>query len=164
MFFENIEKFIRTTILKNICERLLLRFSLELFSIWTNNIGSEEEVFSKIKKNKNRSRTQLYQKNLPFHDVLYQFVFLFFSTSRQTASALHDKKTVLKQFNQWAINTGPMEKLFTYTAHFVLITWISEVGDAVLSSVLSCCIIICIVITNTKFVVHRCIKNYTKDL
>ena len=93
-FFANIEKFLRTPILKNICERLLLRVSLELFSIWTNNIGSEEDAFSKIKQNKNRSKTQLSKKNLPFHDVLYQFVFLFFSTSRQTAFSLHDKKTV----------------------------------------------------------------------
>ena len=92
MLFENIEKFLRTPILKNICERRLLRFSLELFSIWTNNIGSKEDVFSKIKQNKNRSKTQLHRKNLPFHDVLYQFVFLFFSTSRQTAFALDDKK------------------------------------------------------------------------
>ena len=66
MFFANFEKFLRTPILKNICERLLLRFSLELFSIWTNNIGSEEEVFSKIKKNKNRSKTQLYKKTCLF--------------------------------------------------------------------------------------------------
>ena len=136
MFFGKIDKFLRTPILKNICERLLLRFSLELFSIWTNNIGSEEDVFSKIKQNKNRSKTQLYWKNLPFHDVLYQFVFLFFSTLRQTAFTFHDKKTVLKQLNQWAINPGPMEKLFTYTIHFALITWISEVGNAVLSPIL----------------------------
>ena len=91
-FFANIEKFLRTPILKNICERLLLRVSLELFSIWTNNIGSEEDVFSKIKQNKNRSKIQLYEKNLPFYDVLYDFVFLFFSTSRQTAFALHNKR------------------------------------------------------------------------
>ena len=136
---KRLENFLRTPILKKICERLLLRVSLELFSIWTNNIGSEEDAFSKIKQNKNRSKTQLSKKNLPFHDVLYQFVFLFFSTLRQTAFTLHDKKTVLKQLNQWAINPGPMEKLsylFTYTVHFVLITWISELGNAVLSSVL----------------------------
>ena len=90
--FANIEKFLRTNILKNICERLLLRVSLELFPIWTNNIGSEEYVFSKIKQKKNRSKIQLYEKNLPFYDVLYDFVFLFFSTSRQTAFALHNKR------------------------------------------------------------------------
>ena len=49
--------------------------------------GSEKDVFSKIKQNKNRSKTQLYEKNLPFHDVLYHFVFLYFSTSRQAAFA-----------------------------------------------------------------------------
>ena len=89
-FFANIEKLLRTPILKNICERLLLRVSLELFPTWTNNIGSEVDVFSKIKQN--RSKTQLYEKNLPFHDVLYHFVFLFFSTLRQTAFALHNKR------------------------------------------------------------------------
>ena len=49
----------------------------------TNNIGSEENVFSKIKQNKNHSKTQLYEKNLPFDDVLYQirfFLFLYFTS------------------------------------------------------------------------------------
>ena len=44
---------------------------------------------------------------------------------------------ILKQLNQWAINPGPMEKLtylLTYAVHLVLITWISELGSAVLSS------------------------------
>ena len=89
---KRLENFLRTPVLKSICERLLLRVSLELFSIWTNNIGSEEDVFSKIKQNKIRSKIQLYEKNLPFYDVLYHFVFLFFSTSRQTAFALHNKR------------------------------------------------------------------------
>ena len=91
-FFPNIDKFLRTPILKSICEWLLLRVLLELFHTGTNNIGSEEDVFSKIKQNKNRSNTQLYEKNLPFHDVFYHFVFLFFSTSRQTVFALHNKR------------------------------------------------------------------------
>ena len=91
-FFANIDKFLRTPILKSICEWLLLRILLELFHTGTNNIGSEEDVFSKIKQNKNRSNTQLYEKNLPFHDVFYHFVFLFFSTSRQTVFALHNKR------------------------------------------------------------------------
>ena len=91
-FFANIDKFLRTPILKSICEWLLLRVLLELFHTGTNNIGSEEDVFSKIKQNKNRSNTQLYEKNLPFHDVFYHFVFLFFSTSRQTVFALHNKR------------------------------------------------------------------------
>ena len=133
----NIEKFLRTSILKYICERLLLKVPLELFPTWTNNIGSEEDVFSKIKQNKNRSNTQLYEKNLPFHDVFYHFVFLFFSTHvRRHLPYIIKKKTVLKQLNQWAINPEPMEKLFTYTVHFVLITWTSELGNAVFSSVL----------------------------
>ena len=90
--FANIEKILRTPILKSICERLLQRFSLKLFPIWTNNKGSKEHLFSKIKQNKNRSKTQLYEKNLPFHDVLYHFVFLFFFPSRQTAFALHNQR------------------------------------------------------------------------
>ena len=89
-FFGNIEKCLRTPILKNNCERLPLRVSVELFPLWTNNIGSEEDVFSKIKQN--CSKTQLYEKNLPFHDVLYHFVFLFFSSSRQTVFDLHNKR------------------------------------------------------------------------
>ena len=79
VFFANIDKFLRTLILKNICKRLLLGFSFKLFTIWTNSIGSEQDIFSKIKQNKNCSKTQLYEKNLPFHDVLYHYVYLFFS-------------------------------------------------------------------------------------
>ena len=33
---------------------------------WTNNIRSEKDVFPKIKQNKNRSKTQLYEKKLAF--------------------------------------------------------------------------------------------------
>ena len=80
-FFFNkkrLEKFLRTLILKNICKRLLLRVSLELFSIWTNNIGSEVDVFSKIKQNKNRSKTQLYEKTCLF---MMFFIISFFSFS-----------------------------------------------------------------------------------
>ena len=87
VFFASIEYFLRTPILKNICERLHLKVSLEGFPTWTNNIGSEEDVFSKIKQSKYRPKIQLYEKNLPFHDVLYHFVFLYFSTSRQAAFA-----------------------------------------------------------------------------
>ena len=50
-----------------------------------------------------------------------------------------DTSESLKQLNQWAINPGPMEKLsylFTYADHLVLVTWISELGSAVLSSAL----------------------------
>ena len=66
VFFANIEKLFTTLILKNICERLLLGFSFKLFTIWTNSIGSEEDIFSKIKQNKNCSKTQLYEKTLAF--------------------------------------------------------------------------------------------------
>ena len=75
---KRLEKFLRTLILKNICKRLLLRVSLELFSIWTNNIGSEVDVFSKIKQNKNRSKTQLYEKTCLF---MMFFIISFFSLS-----------------------------------------------------------------------------------
>ena len=51
-FLANIDKFLRTPILKNYCERMLLRVSLGRFPTWTNNIGSEENVFSKTKPNK----------------------------------------------------------------------------------------------------------------
>ena len=50
-----------------------------------------------------------------------------------------DSSESFKQLNQWAINPGPIEKLsslFTYAIHLVLITWISELGSAVSSSVL----------------------------
>ena len=33
------------------------------------------------------------KKNLPFHDVLYHLVLLYFSTVRQVAFALHNKKS-----------------------------------------------------------------------
>ena len=73
------------------------------------------------------------------------FIILFFSIS-----PLHvrwhlpylmkeDISKILKQLNQWAINPGPIEKLsylFTYAVHLALITWISEPGSTVLSSVL----------------------------
>ena len=32
------------------------------------------------------------KKNLPFHDVLYHVVLLYFSTVRQVAFALHNRK------------------------------------------------------------------------
>ena len=49
-FLANIEKCFGTPILKNTCERLLLRVFLERFPISTDNIGSEEDVFSKTKQ------------------------------------------------------------------------------------------------------------------
>ena len=50
-----------------------------------------------------------------------------------------DTSESLEQLHQWAINPNQLEKLsylFTFTFHFVLITWIFELGGAVLSSVL----------------------------
>ena len=76
----NIVKFLRTFVLKNICERLLKRFPTSANNI-TSNIGSEEDIFSKTKQNKKHSKTQLDEKNLPFHDALDHFVFLYFSTA-----------------------------------------------------------------------------------
>ena len=46
--------------------------------IVTSHKGSEQDNYSK---------TQLYEKNLPFH-VLYNFAFLCFSITRQAAYAL----------------------------------------------------------------------------
>ena len=78
VLFVNIEKFLRAPTLKNICKRLLLRVLLERFPILTNNIGSEEDAFSKIKQNKNRSKTQLYEKTCLF---MMFFIISFFSFS-----------------------------------------------------------------------------------
>ena len=120
-FFANIEKFLRTPILKNICERLLLRVSLELFPTWTNNVGSEEDIFSKTKQNKNRSKTQLYEKRLAFLWCSLSFRFFSFSPLHVRRHLPYIINKVLKQLNQWAINPGSMEKLLTHTVHFVLI-------------------------------------------
>ena len=46
--------------------------------IVTSHKGSDQDNYSK---------TQLYEKNLPFH-VLYNFAFLCFSITRQAAYAL----------------------------------------------------------------------------
>ena len=74
-FFEYWEVF-KTTIFKNICERLLLRVSLELFPTWTNNIGSEEDVFS---QSKNHSKTQLHEKKkIVFSWCSLSFLFALF--------------------------------------------------------------------------------------
>ena len=111
----NIAKSLRTPVLKNICERLF-----KWFLTWANNIKSniesEEEIFSKTKQ-KNRSKNQLDEKNLPFHDALDQFVFLYFSTACLSRSLLYiikdNRSKGLK--NSLAIegltNLGPMEQL-----------------------------------------------------
>ena len=76
----NIAKFLGKLVLKNICERLFERFPTWANNI-TSNIGIEEDIFSKAKQNKNHSKTQLNKKNLPFHDALDHFVFLYISTA-----------------------------------------------------------------------------------
>ena len=78
-FCEHWETFKNTYILKSICERLLLRVSLELFPTWTNNVGGEEHIFSKTKQNKNRSKTQLYENKTCLFMMF--FIILFFSFS-----------------------------------------------------------------------------------
>ena len=57
---------------------------------------------------------QLDEKNLPFHDALDHFVFLYFANAYQATFAYIKKMIVLKDFkllNQWGTNPGPMEKL-----------------------------------------------------
>ena len=75
----NIAKFLKRLNLKNNCEQLF-----ERFPTWENNItsdiGIEEDIFSKQTK-KNHSKTQLRDKNLPFHDAVDHFVFFYISTA-----------------------------------------------------------------------------------
>ena len=78
MFLANIETFLRTPILKNYCERLLLGVSLERFPTWTNNIGSEEDVFSKQKPNQPFENSAVRKKTFLF---MMFFIILFFSVS-----------------------------------------------------------------------------------
>ena len=60
--------------------------------ITTKYTRSEEDIFSKMKQKKTHSKTQVDEKSLPFHDVLHEFVFLYFSTARQAAFALQNKR------------------------------------------------------------------------
>ena len=78
VFYEHWEIF-KNTYFEEHLRRLLLRFSLELFPIWANNIGIEEDVFSKTKQNKNRSETQLYENKTCLFMMF--FIILFFSFS-----------------------------------------------------------------------------------
>ena len=48
-------------------------------------------MFSQKQNKKCHSKTQLDEKNLPFHNVLYHLNFLYFSTARHVALALHNK-------------------------------------------------------------------------
>ena len=49
-------------------------------------------MLSQKQNKKYHSKTLLDVKNLLFHDVLYHLVFLYFSTARQVAFAVHNKK------------------------------------------------------------------------
>ena len=55
------------------------------------------------------------KKNLPLHDTLDHFVFLYFSTACLRRRLLYitkdDSSEGLKQLNQEGANPGPMEKL-----------------------------------------------------
>ena len=84
-------------------------------------------------------------KKLVFSWWLYHCAFRFFFNSVR-----RHLPYIIKIFWKSLTNEpGPIHKLFNYTVHFVLITWTSELGNAVLYH-LYC-------ITNTKFVAHRCI-------
>ena len=75
-FSLNIAKFLRTFILKNICQQLF-----ERFPTWTNNItskiGSEEDIFFKTKQKKH-SKIQIDQKQLGFLWCFWSFLFCLF--------------------------------------------------------------------------------------
>ena len=58
-------------------------------------ILSSDKILEKYKQKQNKenhTKTKLDEKYLAFHDALYSFVFLYFSTARQAAFALHDKR------------------------------------------------------------------------
>ena len=174
MFFVNIEKFLKTSIYIKEHLRTAASESFTWLFTRTNNIGSEKDVFLKIKQNKKLS----YMKKTCLFITFFIISFFSFSplhVRRRLPYVIKDDTSKsLKQLNQWAINLGPMEKLcylFTYAVHFVLITWIFEPGSGnsltneqlILDQWKNYVpyshmhIVICIVVTNTKFVAHRCI-------
>ena len=51
-----------------------------------------KKTFSQKQNKENHTKTEQDEKNLAFHDALYNFVFLYFSTAQQAAFALHDKR------------------------------------------------------------------------
>ena len=99
-FFANIEKFLKRSILKNICERLLRRVSLDFFFTRTNNIGSEKDVFLKIKQNKKLS----YMKKTCLFITFFIISFFSFSplhVRRRLPYVIKDDTSEsLKQLNQ----------------------------------------------------------------
>ena len=50
------------------------------------------KTFTRKQNKENHTEIELDEKNLSFHDALYNFVFLYFSTAHQAAFALHNKK------------------------------------------------------------------------
>ena len=133
----NTDAFLRT--LRNFYEHLFWRTSANgCFWDFHLNIYLYEQIKTKQKPFENSA---IWKKNLPFHDV---FIISFFSfhVRRHLPYIIKIHFWNSLQLNQWAINPGPMGPFCTY--YFDL--WARK-----------CCIIICIVIVNTKFVAHRCI-------
>ena len=87
-FLDNTAKFLRTAIFKNICiGQFFLLYKFERFSPWKNNKSLYKKWKRSIIKNKIKNTIlKLSQmKYLPFHDVPYHIVFLYFSTACQAA-------------------------------------------------------------------------------
>ena len=88
----NFAKFLRIPFFTEYLQWLLLPI-LKYICVWLLLRGSSLEFFPhrtfRFLKNKTKKTPFEY---LPFHNVLYHFVFLFFSTSRQMAFALHIKR------------------------------------------------------------------------
>ena len=82
-FTENIEKFLRTSVLENICERLFERFPTWASNI-KSNMGIEEDIFSKtkygnwrrhfLKNKKNHSKFSKLKKTYLFMMLLIAFL------------------------------------------------------------------------------------------
>ena len=130
----NIAKFLRAPVLENICEWLFNHFLHEQVTYqatWElkrtfsqkQNMGIEEDIFSKTKhgneedifsKTKKNIQNLARRKNLPFHDALDHFVYLYISTACLRPRLPYIIKRwsswrTLKQLNQWGTSPGPME-------------------------------------------------------
>ena len=79
----DIEKFLRTSILNNICERLFERFPT-VANNTTSNIGMEEEVLSKTTQ-KNTLKLSLMKKTCLFMMLLIISFFLYLHCMSQVA-------------------------------------------------------------------------------
>ena len=142
--------FIKNTLEHRCFLRTLRNFSEHLFwktsangcfwdfhlSFFLYNIGSEEDVFSKIKQNKNRSKTQLYKKIWFF---MMFFISLFFSFSplhvrwhlpymlrKQSWYSLTNEQLILDQWKNYSLILSIL----------YLLLGSLELGNAVLSSAL----------------------------